>query len=220
VVFGYRILQTRGCLPGNISGTFYESDVSYDNLITKICGRERSCLKLKRDSGWSDIYIRYEFQRAQSKGFIDNEWPYSVGPSCPDRLICYCSFYNIIETLINDIKKLGLIPKSADSYELKVLSVASEILTLAFKERICPDTPFDKKEVLEEASAQFEKYSNSKSEKELSDTCRQIGEGLAVHVKVEIDTNNGAGMDCDFDDLKTAPVGLTNEDYERFSDMD
>lgn len=57
-------------------------------------------------------------------------------------------------------------------------------------------------------------------EKELSDTCRQIGEGLAVHVKVEIDTNNGAGMDCDFDDLKTAPVGLTNEDYERFSDMD
>ncbi len=59
------------------------------------------------------------FSRPQYQAFFDeenrkgNNFVYHLSET-PDRLICYCSFYNIIETLINDIKKLGLIPKSAD----------------------------------------------------------------------------------------------------------
>lgn len=220
MILGYRILQTRGYLPGSYESVFYKSDVSYDNLIEKLCNRPKSCAKLKEDDGtWVDTYNRFEFQRAESKGFIDNEWPFSAGPACPDRLICYCSFYNILETLIKDIKKLGLIPEDSDSYELRVLSVASVILTYAYQGRIRPKVVFDKMPILEQANTQFEQYSKSKTDKELEDICRQINDGLEVHVKVEIGTRLGSSNDCDFDDLTTAPVGLTDEDYEEFSNM-
>ncbi|MCR4787751.1 MAG: hypothetical protein K5888_04105 [Lachnospiraceae bacterium] len=241
LIFGYRILQTRGFLPGSTQSAFWFDAYSMDCLVNEIVSRSEKVEKfakknsisidgiLKEGEGkclgynpeaskvkWIDSFRAEEFQRAEERMFIDNEWPFSVGPSCPDRIICLQMYTRIICELVKEADRLGLVPdKDEYFYELRTVAYAAALLSLSKEPGFSLSEGVDKKAAYELSEEIFEKYHDYQIG--LDETCRKIKIGLLWDLNVEIDRSERMLLDYDDGFLEEAPIGLTPEDYDKWS---
>ncbi len=215
VVLGYRVLQTRGMMPGNPSLYIDEGYDSMSYIMEDYIRRPNTCKNLsKQDGVMIDTYPLGEFLRAEQKMFIDNEWPYSFGPKCPDRSICYHTYFNIINNLIEDIDNLKLISEKQEHYQIRLVSFAAAILERAQKGEILPGSEFCSETIYEIANDLYEHYRQSFSE-DMDGYAEKIKAGRNMHTAVRIDLDNRCS-DLDVDDLDTSPIGITEEDKAFF----
>ncbi len=245
VLFGYRVLQTRGCMPGSAERVFKYGDFeSLAFLVEELKDRAQKWEKLAADHrlevkdlledtcrfydnalGYSRfangvkypvLYLVRDFARAERKGFIDNEWPFSAGPVCPDRLICQLSFMRIANHLMMQADRLDLVPeKDSDDYELRVVAFASAILSFAKEGELTLDDGIALVKVQERAERIFKEYCET-VKGNLREICDRIRIGLLWDVTVVIDFTTPDESDCDIFDLEEAPVGVTEKDMESF----
>ncbi len=245
VLFGYRVLQTRGCMPGSVERVFKYGDFeSLTYLVDELKDRAEKWEKLASDHrlkvedlledtrmlydnalGYSRfaygvkytvLYSVHDFARAEGKGFIDNEWPFSAGPACPDRLICQMSFMKIANHLMRQADRLDLVPgKDSEDYELRVAAFASALLSFAKEGELTLSDGISLQKVQERADRIFKEYcENIKGN--LREICDRIRIGLLWDVTVVIDFSACDESDCDLFDLEEAPVGITEKDWESF----
>ncbi len=222
---GYRILQTRGCMPGSTEaafefGNYYTMKYVVDEIALRAEHIEKFAKEKKPDSGLRDVYNSSEFQEAEMKDFIDNEWPFSAGPECPDKLICRQMYTRIIIHLMKQTGRMGFAgDKEAGRYELRVAAYVAAILTFAWNKSFDVTKGIDKNELFQKSKALYANYCKS-SDTDLDNICHTIRLGLSRDVNVVIDRTAGAYSDYDYKDNKEAPIGLTAEDYERFNSLD
>ncbi len=241
---GYRILQTRGCLPGSTGETFgYGDHYSMKYIVDEMVGRAKACTEFAekkgidiegiieegRDKGlgfnpyaksvrFDDIFRASEFQRAEERGFIDNEWPYSWGPQCPDKIICRQTYTRIINQLMREVDRLGLAGNRDEArYELKVASYVAAILQQAGKNGFRLSEGINKELLKKGSTALFDKFVSSEDDPD--EICRKIRTGLLWDVNIVIDLKCREYSDYDYKDVREAPLGLTVEDYEDFEDL-
>lgn len=214
-VLGYRILQTRGYLPGSYYNELPRDYNSMQYIVDLFCHRNTSTEKLEVKNGkLTDTYTLYEFQSAEMTSFIDNQMPYSYGPSCPDRMLCYNTHFNILSHLMKDVDSLQLVDKDSEHYELRLVSVVSELLCAIWDEA----NIMDKKKILDSANDRYLAYMNENEQNvSLDELCCKIKSGYKKRVIIEINYSKTINFDADWHDMEITPVGLTNEDYESFS---
>ncbi len=241
-MFGYRIMTTRGYMPGEYDRIYGHANVySMEYILEHLKRQASTCKKFAEEHKWSeerlfdpyfglgetifsdfpmnDTYQYWEFAQAELRDFIDNDGSTCFGPACPDRMLCYNSYANIVRTLMMDIDKLGLVPdKEAESYELKVVAYVSAILTILKEDPLIKDKKFSKAMLKKEAKRIFESYISNIKQEDISELCRQIK--MSVVWKQTIVMDFSKYKIYDYDDIlcQTAPLGLTNEDMERFED--
>ncbi len=243
-LLGYRILQTRGCLPGNpldifrytgwstmkyivdeikIRAESWEKFAAKNRIsIEKILDRAdtdtdgRLGYNYMSDRKYYDTYKLSEFERTVQRGFIDNEYPFSVGPSCPDRTICFISYWNILRHMMADIDELGLVPeKGHNAYELRVAAYTAAIFSFIDNGKPFPENGLSVKMLERKAEEIFDHY-NKKLSGSTEELCRRIRIGLLWTVTVFMDHKKRSCSDYDYEDWREAPIGLTKEDRESF----
>ncbi len=215
LVFGYRILQTRGFMPGTHDRVFSDWHYSMEYLVDDF---KTFAKHLGQHS--EDTYRMAEFQSAEQIGFVDNEMPYSFGPQCPDRVICELSYVRVIIRLMREIERLGLASVGdGELYELRMVAYLAAILTFASEDRSLPISGMISEEVSIRAEKIFSDYA-SKVEEDLNEVCRMIRCGIEWDFTVVIDYSSNLYNDYDYDDVDEAPIGLTASDYERFGYAD
>ncbi len=214
-VLGYRVLQTRGYLPGSYYNGLPHDYGSMRYIIDLFCNRNAATEKLEVKNGnMTDIYKLSEFQRAEMTHFIDNQMPYSFGPSCPDRMLCYNTHFNILSHLMDDVDSLQLIDKDCEHYELRLVSAVSELLYAKMHKTMI----MDKKKLLDSANVRYMAFMNENGQSaSLVELCCNIRDGYKKRVVIEIDYSTAIDFDADWDDMEIAPVGLIDKDYKRFS---
>lgn len=218
VEFGYRILQTRGFMPGDYYSELPRNNRSMDYIIEEFAGRSKAVRNLKVINGeLTDVYKMSEFQRAEERGFIDNQMPYAMGPSCPDRLMCYSTHFNVLSHLMEDVDCLNLVDKNAENYEIRLVAIVSEMLNM----KLGDDMSFDTEELLSSANDRYNGYITAQKREQksdFSDVCEMIKNGYRLRTKSIIDYSSyDECFDYDWEDVDTAPIGLTADDYKRFS---
>ncbi|MBO5623356.1 MAG: hypothetical protein J5959_17205, partial [Butyrivibrio sp.] len=104
IVLGYRILQTRGYLPADYYNNLPHDYDSMRYIVDLFTSRNDVAKKCEVKGGnFIDVYKLAEFQSAEESFFIDNQMPYSFGPSCPDRMLCYNTHFNVLSHLMDDV---------------------------------------------------------------------------------------------------------------------
>lgn len=239
---GYRVLQTRGYMPGSAAKAFKgedcfcvkyivdeillmadriedfakSHDLDIDHILTV---GEGAGLGYNHIAGYvklDDVFRASEFQAAEERGFIDNEYPYSMGPQCPDKIICRQMYTRIIGRLMKEADRLGLVSgKDSDSYELRVASYVAAILSFVTNDGFSLSQGISRNSLEKRANELFDEYLLS-SGQELDAVCRRIRIGLLWSVTVVIDRSSRICFDYDCEDVTEAPIGLTSDDYDRF----
>ncbi len=209
-ILGYRILQTKGYMPGTHYHVFSDRHYSMESLVD-------SFKTYAEHSGQhsEDIYRMEEFQRAEQIGFVDNEMPYSFGPECPDRIICEISYIRVIIRLMKEIERLGLV-SAGDLYELRKVAYLAAILSFAREDSSLPISGMASEELSIRAEKIFSDYT-SKVGDDLNEVCSLIRCGIEWDFTIDIDYSNSLYNDYDCYDVEEAPIGLTEADRERYS---
>ncbi len=215
IVLGYRVLQTRGYLPGDYYNNLAHDYDSMRYIVDLFTNRNEVAKKFEvKDGNYIDVYKLAEFQNAEESFFIDNQMPYSFGPSCPDRMLCYNSHFNVLSHLMDDVDSLHILGKDCKHYELRLVSVVSELLSIKWDK----EGTLDKKKLLDTANERYMTYLLENEQNDsLDKLCENIRAGYKKRVIIGIDYSAGVEFDVDWDDMETAPVGLTDKDYKRFS---
>ncbi len=251
-MLGYRVLQTRGCMPGSSKEVFrYDDYYSMKYLVDEILLRAKEIekfadrrelsldhiLKIGVEVGadaaggtglgfnhisgrikLDDVYRAREFQEAEERGFIDNEWPYSAGPECPDKIICRQMYTRIINHMMKEVDHQELVrSKDGELHELRVAAYVAALLSYAKDPNFSLSEGVSKDLVDEKADELFEEYCNSADD--LDGICKKIRIGLLWDVNVVIDRSSRLYSDFDYEDIKEAPIGLTGDDYDKFERM-
>ena len=219
---GYRILQTRGYMPGSTQKAFEENDYfSMESLVTQVTSGLRGETVKIRPRCIDDIFRAKEFQEAEMKDFIDNNPPCSFGPECPDKIICYQMFNRIIKNLMNELERLNIVgDKESKTYELRLISYATAIISMVLPEDYKLSQGLLIDDIKEKADQFFESYCLDKSENTLEEVGHKINEGRWTDLRVIVDRADVLECDYDFYDMDDAPIGLTGEDIERFDDFE
>ena len=248
-LLGYRILQTRGCMPGSTKKVFqYDDYYSMKYLVDEILLRAGKIEDFANRRGLSidhilmigaevgadvtggtglgfnhisgrikldDIYRAREFQEAEERGFIDNEFPFSAGPECPDKIICRQMYTRIINHLMCEVDRQDLVRnKDKELYELRVAAYVAALLSLVKDQDFSLSEGISKDLADMKAEELFDGYCDSADD--LDDICHKIRIGLLWDVNVVIDRSTRSYSDFDYDDIAEAPIGLTGDDYEKF----
>nr|MCR5404163.1 hypothetical protein [Butyrivibrio sp.] len=110
-----------------------------------------------------------------------------------------------------------LVDKKAENYELRLVAIISQLLYMKLGE----DRSVDKEKLLSFADDRYNEYIRENEQKcILSDICEKVKIGYMLRVKSIIDfSSSDECFDCDWDDMETAPVGLTDDDYRSFSKL-
>lgn len=100
---GYSVLTTGAAFPGKQQFPFWPSDSWRLSYLIEECvfQGEKMMSPANRAEGkeeqvMEDQYSYWEFISACEYQFIDNQFPYSFGPSCPDRILSMSTYHNIV----------------------------------------------------------------------------------------------------------------------------
>ena len=215
---GYRILQTRGYMPGSTIRAFDRRDYfSMESLVNHITnGLQDEASDIKRNCT-EDVFKAKEFQQAEMKDFIDNDFPSSFGPECPDKIICYQMFNRIVKHLMDEIEQKNIFGDNEQDYqELRLVAYVAAIIGMVLPENYKLSQGLVIEEIKEKADLLFNRYCVNNNEDTLREVCHKISEGRLNDLRVIIDRAAVLQFDYDIYDIDEAPIGLTAEDIKKF----
>ena len=243
-ILGYRILQTRGYMPGSPGSVFDIHDYySMNYIVDEIVGRanhwRREFKKDKDvniteileqgkghvlgynaafpDAKFDDVYHADDFREAEARDFIDNDWAYSFGPSCPDRIICVQMYGRVICQFMKEVDRLDLAgDREGEFYELRVAAYVAAILHFAKDKSFRLSSRLEMGMLKDKAAELYENYCRS-AEQDLNTICKKIRIGLLWDVHIVVDRSHSPFDDYDYRGFKEPPIGLTAEDYEELN---
>lgn len=220
---GYRILQTRGYMPGSTKKAFELNDYfSMESLVAQMSSGLQDSTVNDEQKRIDDIFRAEEFQQAEMRKFIDNDPPCSFGPECPDKIICYQMFNRIIRNMMNELEQLNIVDaEDSENYELKLIAYAAAILDMVLPENYELSQGLLIDDIKEKSDFLFNKYCANTIGSDLKEMCDKIREERFRDVRVIVDCNAVLQYDFDYCDIEEAPIGLTEADYKfGFHDID
>ena len=174
---------------------------------------------------WEDLYKYFEFFIANEYHFVDNQFPFSLGPSCPDRMFSVNTYRNIIRRAAWDCveicERMGL---NKQYQEIFIVLLARTILLYGNKHcwdwrnrcRTIPD-------VIALADKTYDEYVEKIAVgKDLNDYCIKIRAFLNSRVKIVMESPNeeNARGRADMRNIAEAHKDTALDDYISPQEMD
>ena len=162
-----------------IEKTFEKDPEKYSSLSTELSNRVKERNEVLT---CDDQYSYGEFISASEYRFIDNQYPYCFGPSCPDRLLASNTYHNIIREASLDCAEICEKEGLNERYQEIFIVVMARTILLYDKDSNM-DQHKDAEEMIALAGKAYKEYIEDFSEADLHDQCRRIRAFLNARVR-------------------------------------